>query len=386
MSMQKERLESFDHPNVKMFICGPTVYDYSHLGHARIFIVCDVIARYLRAKGYKPFVLLNLTAIDAKVFDRAKKEILDYESVIKKYKEELQKDLALINVETISAFALGTDYVKYMKDNVAKLLDYGYAYSANGNIYFDAMKIEGYGTLSHQTVEDMTMRRIDLAPNKKNQFDFLVWNGKDRFGVTWESDFGAGIPWWHIQDTSIAMSVFKAPYDIHCGARELLYPHHEAHLAQMKALMKNAKPIKYWVHTGILKINDQKMSKSLGNTIRIRDTVLKYGSDVLRLYILSKPYREDMAFDENELAKHASTVNLIQSAVHILNNTANDAMNDKTFVDKFYNTMDDDFDTPTALLALIELCKNVVEGNITANKMLKAEVDKMLGIFGLTLA
>lgn len=386
MSMQKEHLESFDHPNVKMFICGPTVYDYSHLGHARIFIVYDVIARYLKAKGYKPFVLLNLTGIDAKVFDRAKKEALDYESVIKKYKEELQKDLALINVETISAFALGTDYVKYMKDNVAKLLDYGYAYSANGNIYFDAMKIEGYGTLSHQTVEDMTMRRIDLAPNKKNQFDFLVWNGKDRFGVTWESDFGTGIPWWHIQDTSIAMSVFKTPYDIHCGARELLYPHHEAHLAQMKALMKNAKPIKYWVHTGILKINDQKMSKSLGNTIRIRDTVLKYGSDVLRLYILSKPHREDMAFDENELAEHASTVNLIQSAVHILNKTANDAMNDKTFVDKFYNTMDDDFDTPTALLALIELCKNVVEGNITASKMLKAEVDKMLGIFGLTLA
>ena len=383
--MQKENLESLDHPNVKMFICGPTVYDYSHLGHARIFIVYDMIARYLKAKGYKPFVLLNLTDIDAKVFDRAKKESLDYESVIKKYKEELQKDLALINVESISAFALGTDYVEYMKDNVTKLLDYGYAYSANGNIYFDAMKIEGYGALSHQTVEDMTMRRIDLAPNKKNQFDFLVWNGKDRFDVTWESDFGAGIPWWHIQDTSIAMSVFKAPYDIHGGARELLYPHHEAHLAQMKALLKNVRPIKYWVHTGILKINDQKMSKSLSNTISIRDTVLKYGSDALRLYILSKPYREDITFDENELAGHVNTVNLIQNAVRILNRTANDTLDGKTFVDKFYKAMDDDFDTPTALLALIELCRNVVEGNTHANKMLNSEVDKMLGIFGLTL-
>lgn len=384
--MQKENLESFDHPTVKMFICGPTVYDYSHLGHARIFIVYDVIARYLKVKGYKPFVLLNLTDIDAKVFDRAKKESLDYESVIKKYKEELQKDLALINVETINAFAMGTDYVNYMKENVKKLLDYGYAYSANGNVYFDAMKIEGYGALSHQTVEDMTMRRIDLAPNKRNQFDFLVWDGKDRFDVRWESDFGAGIPWWHIQDTSIAISVFKAPYEIHCGARELLYPHHEAHLAQMKALMKNARPIKYWVHTGILKINDQKMSKSLGNTIRIRDTVLKYGSDVLRLYILSKPYKEDVTFEENELAKHRGTVNLIRNAVHILNNTADDATEGRMSIDKFYEAMDNDFDTPAALLALIELCSNVVEENIIASKMLKVEVESMLDIFGLTLA
>jgi len=314
--------------------------------------------------------------------------------MISKYRDELQKDLVLINIETINAFAIGTNYVQYMKKNVTKLLDDGYAYFVNGNVYFDALKMEGYGSLSHQSVEEMDMRRIDLAPNKKNQFDFLIWNARDTFEIKWESDFGAGIPWWHIQDTSIAMSVFQTHYDIHCGARELLYPHHEAHLAQLKALTKQDKPIKYWIHTGILKINDQKMSKSMGNVIQIRDKVVKYGSDALRLNILSKHYRNDIVFDEKELIECKSIVIQIFNAVCILNETSNSTAGEKLFVDKFYSAivdkfysaMDDDFDTPTALTALIELCNNLVEGKIAPNKMVKREVVKMVDIFGLTLA
>jgi len=384
-SNKKEILEVSEHPDVKIFICGPTVYDYSHLGHARIFIVCDVIAMYLKVRGYRPFVLLNLTDIDPKVFDRARNEDLDYKTIIMKYKQELMKDLALINVKNISVFALGTDYIKYMIENVSKLIDHGYAYSANGNIYFDTMKVQGYGELSHQTKEELMMHRIDLAPNKRNQYDFLVWDGKDKFDIAWKNDFGTGIPWWHIQDTSVAMCIFKTEYDIHCGARELLYPHHEAHLAQMKALTKNDKPIRYWVHAGILTINGQKMSKSLGNIIRIRDAVQKYGPDVLRLYILSKHYRNDMGYDENELLEYKSKLEHIVDALKILSEVE-DGTYDSMLIDRFYKAMDDDFDTPTALNTLIELCKNVVEEKIVPNKILRNEIIKMLDVFGLKIS
>lgn len=386
--MQKETLEPFDYPNVNMFICGPTVYDYTHIGHAKIFIVYDVIARHLKANGYEPFLLLNLTDVDVKIFDRAKRDNTDYRNIVSKYKNELQKDLSLLNVRSVSSFAMVSDYVSQAKENISKLLSEGYAYTANGNVYFDALKTNGYGALSHQTIDDMLMRRIDLAPNKKNQFDFLVWNGRNKFDVQWESEFGSGIPWWHIQDSSVAIANFQSRYDIHGGARELLYPHHEAHLAQMKALTKNDRPIKYWTHTGIIKVNDEKMSKSLGNFVRIRDAVLRYGHDALRLYILSKHYREDIVFDENELAGYRDTAKLLQSAAENLKDGKDNSVdaNAKVLIDDFYRAMDDDFNTEQALTDLIDLSKNIVKGKTNVGKTLKANVDKMLDILGLTLA
>ena len=386
--MQKEILEPFDRPRVSMFICGPTVYDYSHVGHARVFIIYDVIARYLKANGYAPFILLNLTDINAKIFERAKREQSDYKNIVLKYTNELQKDLSLLNVQSISSFAIVSDYVKQAKENINAMLREGYAYTVNGNVYFDTLKTKGYGALSHQTVDDMRMRRIDLAPNKRNPFDFLVWNSRDKFEVQWESDFGSGIPWWHIQDSSVAIANFHSRYDIHGGARELLYPHHEAHLAQMKALTKHDKPVKYWVHTGMIKVDDQKMSKSLGNVVRIRDAVLKYGSDALRLYILSKHYREDVVFDENDLAGYKDTVTLLQNALEHLKDSKHDSLDKdaKLLIDDFYKAMDDDFDTKQASNDLFALSKGVVEGRIKPSKTLNDDIDKMLGIFGLTLA
>lgn len=386
--MQKENLEPFDYPKVNMFICGPTVYDYTHIGHARIFIVYDVIARHLKFSAYEPFVLLNLTDLDVKIFDRAKKDNADYRNIISRYRSELQKDLGLLNVRSISSFAMVSDYVNQTKTNISKLLREGYAYTANGNVYFDALKTEGYGALSHQTIDDMLMRRIDLAPNKKNQFDFLVWNSRDKFDVQWESEFGSGIPWWHMQDSSVAIANFRSRYDIHGGARELLYPHHEAHLAQMKALTKNDRPIKYWTHTGIIKVNDQKMSKSLGNSVRIRDAVLKYGRDALRLYILSKHYREDIVFDENELASYRDTATLLQSTAQHLKDGKDNSVdsNAKALIDDYYRAMDDDFNTEQALTDLIDLSKNILKGKTIVGKTLKANIDKMLDILGLTLA
>jgi len=388
MSMQKESFEPFDRPRVSIFICGPTVYDYSHIGHARVFVVYDVIARYLNANGYAPFILLNLTDIDVKIFERAKREHMDYKDIVAKYTNELQKDLSLLNAQSISSSAMVSDYVEQAKENIGAMLSEGYAYTANGNVYFNTLKTKGYGALSHQTTDDMLMRRIDLAPNKKNQFDFLVWNGRDKFEVKWESDFGSGIPWWHIQDSSVAIANFHSRYDIHGGARELLYPHHEAHLAQMKVLTKHDKPVKYWMHTGMINVNDQKMSKSLGNVVRIRDMVLKYSSDALRLYMLSNHYREDIVFDENDIAGYKDTITLLQNVFEHLKDAKQDSLDKgaKLHIDNFYKAMDDDFDTKKACNDILALSKGVVDGQIKASKTLYDSIDRMFGIFGLTLA
>jgi cysteinyl-tRNA synthetase len=378
MSMRKERLEPFDPPQVRIFICGPTVYDYSHIGHARIFIVYDVIARYLESKGFRPFVLLNLTDVDAKVFERARREHTDYRDVATKYTGELMKDLKMLNVRSIGTIAMVSDYVTHAKENVKMMLKEGFAYSANGNIYFDVTRSKGYGSLSHQSTDQMLMRRIDLAPNKRNGFDFLVWNGRDNFEEAWESEFGRGVPWWHIQDTSVAMANFGR-YDIHGGARELLYPHHEAHLAQMKALMKNDEPVKYWTHTGLVKVEEQKMSKSLGNVIRIRDAIVKYGSDALRLYMLSRHYREDITFNTDELAGYREKVSLIMNALH-----KNDSANASPSINEFDRAMDDDFDTEAASNALLSLCRDIVDGRITDTHT-KDNIERMCTILGLSV-
>ncbi len=385
--MQKESFEPFDRPRVSIFICGPTVYDYSHIGHARVFVVYDVIARYLKANGYAPFILLNLTDIDVKIFERAKREHVDYKDIVAKYTNELQKDLSLLNAQSISSSAMVSDYVDQAKENINTMLREGYAYTANGNVYFNTLRTKGYGALSHQTTDDMLMRRIDLAPNKKNQFDFLVWNGRDKFEVKWESNFGSGIPWWHIQDSSVAIANFHSRYDIHGGARELVYPHHEAHLAQMKALTKHDKPVKYWMHTGMINVDDQKMSKSLGNVVRIRDMVLKYGSDALRLYMLSKHYREDVVFNENDIAGYKDTVTLLQSALEHLKDAKQDSLDEdaKLYIDNFYKAMDDDFNTKKAFNDILALSKGVVDGRIKPSKTLYDSIDRMVGIFGLTL-
>lgn len=388
MSMLKESFEPFKSPRVGIFICGPTVYDYSHIGHARLFIVYDVIARYLRARGYAPFVLVNLTDIDPKVLGRAKREEIDYKALASKYTRELQKDLAMLDVQSISSFAVGSDYVEQVKENIRIMLREGFAYTASGNVYFDTGKVREYGALSHQSVDDMLMRPIDLAPDKVAKHDFLLWNGRQHLGVSWKSDFGHGVPWWHIQDSSVAIANLHSRYDIHGGARELLYPHHEAHLAQMKVLTRDDKPVKYWTHTGMVRVDGQKMSKSLGNIVRIRGAVRKYGSGSLRLYLLSKHYREDIVFDEDSLARWSESVRLLQGALEELKDSREGALEDEAerMVGDFYRSMDDDFDTGRAIDALLRLSRGIAEGRIKPSSALEESMRGMVEILGLRLA
>ncbi len=385
MSMSKESFEPFNGPRAGIFICGPTVYDYSHVGHARLFTVYDVIARHLRARGYEPFVLVNLTDVDPKVLKRAKSEETNFRAVAEKFTTELQKDLEMLGVQTINSFALTSDYVEQAKANIGALLKDGFAYTASGNVYFDTGRMPDYGRLSHQSVDEMRLRPIDLAPGKAAKHDFLIWNGRHHLGVSWESDFGQGIPWWHIQDSTIALANLDSRYEIHGGARELLYPHHEAHLAQMKALTRHNRPVKYWTHTGIVSVDGAKMSKSLGNVVRTRDAVRKYGSDTLRICVLARHYREDLVFSEDLLAKCGEDVRLLRGVLGELDDAKDDELDNeaKHLIDDFYRSMDDDFDTASAINALLSLCKDITTRRIRPSGKLKDNIHAMIGVLGL---
>ena len=276
-SLKKEDFEPFDKPYVKIFICGPTLYDYTHLGHARIFLTYDLLCRYLKSQGYTTDVLVNMTDINQNVFNKAIDQETNYVTLTQFYSAEFIKDLALLNITSITRLAHVSDYVKSIVKHISFLIEHKNAYSTNGNIYFDTSTAKDYGIISKQSRQQLNLHRLDIGPNKKNQEDFMLWNCSEDFGFSWSGDFGKGVPWWHIQDSTVAVENFGLYYDIHGGAKELAYPHHEAHLAQYKALTGMENPVKLWMHVGLVLSKGEKMSKSLGNMVLARDLVVSMG-------------------------------------------------------------------------------------------------------------
>ncbi len=284
---------------LKILVCGPTLYNYMHLGHARLFITLDLLARYLVYKGYKPSILVILTDIDPKIFRKARDTKTNYKQIVDRYLAAFYNDLMLLNIDVNNiSFALASDYAHYSHDLILELLANNHAYMNKGNVYFDTSSIDDYGILAKMSKEELTLKPIDLIEGKRNDHDFMIWNSREKFDYSIDSrELGEGLPWWHIQDTSIALANFGS-YDIHAGARELVYPHHEAQRAELKAFNAN---VRYWFHIGLLTMNKVKMGKSKGNIINVRDTINRYGMNALRLYLLSEHYRSDIEFDEQRL-------------------------------------------------------------------------------------
>jgi cysteinyl-tRNA synthetase len=360
--------------NVKIFVCGPTVYDYCHLGHARIFFFYDLMTRYLRFKGLTPIVIINITDIDPKIPIKANIEGLSTEALTNKYIDELYSDLLSCGIITSFNFVRVSDYVNTAAKLVANLLERKLAYSRNGNIYLDTTRLKSYGKLSQMSKNDVDNRRLDIGPGKINPSDILIWNASDEFGQKYDDKIlGSGIPWWHMQDTSVVMSNFNGIYDVHGGATELIYPHHESHLAQLKVLTSSSCPIQYWTHVGLVKIKGKKMSNSVGNTIKIRDMLKRYNSNTLRLYFFSQHYRESIIFSKSKLNK-------FEIIDKTLNNTIDtvlayeESSNNSKLLSKFIRYIEDDFDTPRALDLLLDTVRLHDEVN---------NVKNMVNIFGL---
>lgn len=359
--------------NLRMLICGPTVYDFSHLGHARILLFYDLVVKYFMSSGKRATAILNITDIDPKISLRAKEEGSSAADISNRFIKELMIDIQSLGINTL-CIARTSDYVETAKKLILELLDKKRAYFSNGNIYLDTSSLVSYGKLSQMSREDLVNSRVDIAPGKKNPNDILLWNGIDDFGQKYyDKSLGVGVPWWHMQDASVAMLIFNGLYDIHGGATELVYPHHESLLAQLQVLTTNQRPVKIWSHVGLVSINGKKMSKSFGNIIRIRDLIRKYNSNIIRLYLFSKHYRQPIMYSQSELDKFYSTDETIASA--LWRETGTKIPHRRTRLTKeFTSYIENDVNTPAALELMIDTAR---EGESIA------DLRHMVRIFGL---
>ncbi len=398
-----KRLEEFQPVNgnrVNLFVCGPTVYDLSHVGHARTYIAYDIIARYIRFKGYSLFYLMNITDVDDKIIDRAKKRNLDPLELANEYAEKFFIDLKLLDIKSINLFAKASEYIREIISQINELIHKEYAYVVEGNVYFDVSKFENYGKLSHQTKNELKKHRIEPDRKKKNPIDFSLWKSKKEGEPTWESPWGAGRPGWHIEDTAITLTHFGPQYDIHGGAIELIFPHHEAEIAQAEAITGKKPLVKYWIHTGIVTVNGKKMSKSLGNFITIDEINKKYRPEVLRLFFAQSHYRSNIDFREENLEKARETFTNLRRVYERIQDLYNSVSKDlksendrildeiEKYEKKFFQAMDNDFNTPLAISALISLSKDLdklITENINREtlRIVLESFDRLGSIIGL---
>lgn len=394
LSHQEEVFKPRRGRKVNLFVCGPTTYDYSHIGHARTCIFFDMIAKYLKEKGYKIFYLQNITDIDDKIVARAKEKGISWLKLSRNFEKEYLKDVKALGIRSVNKYARATSHIKEIIKQVKRLLKKGYAYKMSDGIYYDIAKFKEYGKLSRRTAMEAedAVSRIDEAKEKRNKGDFCLWKLSKEGEPKWKSPFGWGRPGWHIEDTAITEKYFGSQYDIHGGAIELSFPHHEAEIAQMEAMSKKKPLAKYWLHTGLLTIGGKKMAKSLGNFISIQDFLKKYSARILRLFVLKAHYRSPIDYSEKlilqtkkELAKVEEFVEKLQNVSNIPKKQKRQKTHDRrkiVFIEnlkkEFDAAIENDFNTPRALAVAFDL---INEGNylMAQNKMTKTRAKEILG-------
>lgn len=391
LSRVVEEIKPLKDKKINMFVCGPTVYDLSHIGHAKTYIQMDVLARTLRSQGFEVFYLQNITDIDDKIILRASDSNSPYKDIAAKFENEYQKDMKSLNNTSVTKYAKATDHIDDIKRQVQILLDKEYAYKIeNDGIYFEISKYKNYGQLSGRTElkENDALSRIDQSEDKHGWNDFCLWKFSKPGEPVWDADFGKGRPGWHIEDTAITEHYFGPQYDIHGGAIDLIFPHHEAEITQMEAASGKKPFVKYWIHAGFLNIDGARMGKSKGNFITIRE-ILDKGYDPLavRLLMLQSHYRSSMDFSWDILDSAQSSYKKISAwaDLRFQGFKSTDLTREyKTALDKFEESMANDLKTPGALAILNGMVKKIDEEGYTPDstaieKAVKA-VDEYLGL------
>ena len=353
MSQRKEPFKVVPGEAVRMFVCGPTVQSYIHVGHARTNVFYDVLARYLTHLGLRLNFLVNITDVDDRITEAAKERRTTTREIVDKYTKAYFEDLRRLDINSITSFEPVSKYIPVMIDQISLLVKNGYAYIADGVVFFDTSKYPYYGQLSHQSKDELSLRPLELTPNKRNLLDFSLWRPITLEEGKWDSPWGRGSPGWHIEDTAVTLTNFGPQYDIHGGAYELTYPHHEAELAQAESLTGIRPLVRFWVHTGLLNLKGRKMSKSVGNTVLVKD-LRRYKPDELRRFLLSWHYREDFEFGLAELKSASKDYAQGLAKTRGLKALAREKEEPRTeevreLLSPFYAAMDDDIDTPKAL-------------------------------------
>ncbi len=385
LTKKKDELK-LQNKKINMFVCGPTVYDYSHIGHSKTYTQFDVIVRYLRWRGFDVFYLQNITDLDDKIIQRAKETNVAPKELAVQFEEEYYKDMEALGITSITKYARATDFIPAIVKQVKTLMEKGFAYKIDGDgIYYDLSKFTEYGKLSGRTsleAED-AVTRIDESVKKRNKGDFCLWKFSKPDEPTWETDIGNGRPGWHIEDTAITESHFGPQYDIHGGARDLIFPHHEAEISQMEAASGKKPFVRYWVHAGFLTVNGQKMAKSLGNFVTIRDALKEWSPQTLRFLYISTHYRSPIDFSKESLQNAQNTLERLNEFMR--NVKDGEDKFDLNLIEEtrniFIEAMDDDFDTPRALAVVFDFVREVnkVGGGRKAYELMK-DFDLIFGI------
>jgi len=379
---------------VKMYTCGPTVYNTVHIGNARPAVVFDSLRRYFEYKGYRVTYVMNFTDIDDKIINRMKDEGWDYDLITTTFIREYLRDMQSLGVKPANYHPRTSHFVPETIDFIEKLVDKGFAYAVEGEIFYNVKKFPGYGELSHRKLEDMLSgARIEVDRRKKNPGDFTLWKPAKADEPYWNSPWGKGRPGWHIECSVMSTTLLGSPFDIHAGGNDLIFPHHENEKAQSESCL-GGKFANYWLHNGMLQMNGSKMAKSVGNIISIRDAVSRYGKDAVRMFLFSTQFRSPIDYSEDrfeEWRKGAGRVNNALLRVEEIFDTVPPFQQRKTewLEEKrklFEKYLDDDFNTPRVLSLIFDIVK---EMNATADKpflkqaywLIKGEWADVLGLF-----
>lgn len=380
LGKKKEKFVPKNENKVNVFVCGPTVYDYPHLGHGKTYTQFDVLVRFLRYSGYEVFYLQNITDIDDKIINRAKEMNTPWKDLSLKFEKIYLEDMETLGNTSVTKYARATDHIDQIVKQVQTLIEKGYAYKISDGIYFETSKFKEYGKLSGRTElkEDDAVSRIDEAKEKKGWNDFCLWKNSKDGEPSWDTTLGAGRPGWHIEDTAITESFFGPQYDIHGGAIDLIFPHHECEIAQMESASGLSPLVKYWVHTGFLNIDSKKMSKSKGNFTTIRKMIESGISPMaFRLWVLMANYKTLMNWNEEAVNATETALGRLYSLYRDLGENVGNV--NKEYKEKFIGFLNDDLDTPRALTVLWDTLKD--ENISNADK--KATVLDFDKVFGL---
>ncbi len=377
LNKKKEEFIPLTPGEVKMYVCGPTVYNFFHIGNGRTFIVFDTIRRYFEYRGFKVDFVQNFTDIDDKMIKKANEEGTTVKKIGDTYIKEYYQDADALNIERATVNPRATEFIGEIIKFVKGLVDKGYAYEVDGDVYFSTKKFEGYGKLSGQNIEDLQSgARISVDERKKDPMDFAIWKAQKPGEPAWNSPWGMGRPGWHIECSCMAKKLLGETIDIHAGGSDLKFPHHENEIAQSEAL--TGEPFaRYWLHSAFVNVNNEKMSKSLNNFFTAREILERYDADVIRFLMLSAHYRQQLNFSEDLLESAKASVERIYNAIgnleNLIDEVSREEMNEEEkayleslnkYKEKYIEKMDDDFNTADAITAIFDLIKDT-NTNIT---------------------
>jgi len=364
LTNQKEIFKPIKPKEVRLYVCGMTVYDFCHLGHARVMVIFDVINRWLKLSGYNVQYIRNITDIDDKIILKAAKENITIKELTERFIMEMNKDSDALGVLRPDSEPKATNHIGDIIDMIKILIDKGFAYVGdNKDVYYSVSDFKGYGKLSGKTLKDLRAgNRVDIDLNKKNNFDFVMWKSAKKNEPSWDSPWGAGRPGWHIECSAMSNKILGNHFDIHGGGQDLQFPHHENEIAQSEAA-NDCKMANYWLHNGFVKIDDEKMSKSLGNFFTIRSILKNYLPEVVRFFILKAHYRSPLNYSDIQLDDSKQGLTRLYLSIRNKNKSQKSEIDwSNHYATKFKAALDDDFNTPAAIAVLYELA-NVINKN-----------------------